>query len=147
MKIRIGSRGSALALAQTNAVAGALRAAGHDVEVIIIQTAGDRDKSAKFADIGAPGVFVREIESALLGNDIDLAVHSYKDLPSRSPEGLVVATIPERLDAADAPADSDERRRYYRITAFGRLVAQAEADRIERLAAMVRERRFSPRSS
>jgi len=101
VKIRIGSRGSALALAQTNAVAGALRAAGHDVEVIIIQTAGDRDKSAKFADIGAPGVFVREIESALLGNDIDLAVHSYKDLPSRSPDGLVVATIPERLDAAD----------------------------------------------
>ncbi len=101
MKIRIGSRGSALALAQTNAVAGALRAAGHDVEVIIIQTAGDRDKSAKFADIGAPGVFVREIESALLGNDIDLAVHSYKDLPSRSPDGLVVAAIPERLDAAD----------------------------------------------
>lgn len=101
MKIRIGSRGSALALAQTNAVAGTLRAAGHEVEVIIIQTAGDRDKAAKFADIGAPGVFVREIESALLDGDVDLAVHSYKDLPSRSPEGLVVAAIPERLDAAD----------------------------------------------
>lgn len=101
MKIRIGSRGSALALAQTNAVAGSLRDAGHEVEVIIIETAGDRDKAAKFADIGAPGVFVREIESALLDGEVDLAVHSYKDLPSRSPDGLVVAAIPERLDAAD----------------------------------------------
>ncbi len=101
MKLRIGSRGSALALAQTNAVAGTLRAAGHDVDVIIIQTAGDRDKDTKFADIGAPGVFVREIESALLDGDVDLAVHSYKDLPSRSPDGLVVAAIPERLDPAD----------------------------------------------
>ncbi len=101
MKIRIGSRGSALALAQTNAVAAALRTAGHSVEVIIIQTAGDLDKAAKFADIGAPGVFVREIESALLDGDVDMAVHSYKDLPSRSPDGLVVAAIPERLDAAD----------------------------------------------
>ena len=101
MRIRIGSRGSALALAQTNTVAGTLRAAGHDVEVIIIQTAGDRDQAAKFADIGAPGVFVREIESALLDGEVDLAVHSYKDLPSRSPDGLVVAAIPERLDPAD----------------------------------------------
>ena len=101
MKIRIGSRGSALALAQTNAVARDLRGHGHDVEILIIQTAGDRDKSAKFADIGAPGVFVREIEAALLGGDVDLAVHSYKDLPSVSPENLVIAAIPERLDPAD----------------------------------------------
>lgn len=101
MKIRIGSRGSALALVQTNAVASSLRAAGHDVEVIIIQTAGDRDQASKFSDIGAAGVFVREIESALLRSDVDLAVHSYKDLPSRSPDGLVVAAIPERLDPAD----------------------------------------------
>jgi len=101
VRIRIGSRGSALALAQTNAVARKLRARDHDVEIVIIQTAGDRDKHAKFADIGAPGVFVREIEAALLGDEIDLAVHSYKDLPSKSPEGLVVAAVPERVDAAD----------------------------------------------
>ncbi len=101
MKIRIGSRGSALALTQTNAVARSLREQDHDVEVVIIQTAGDRDKNAKFADIGAPGVFVREIESALLAGEVDLAVHSYKDLPSRSPDGLVVAAIPERVDPAD----------------------------------------------
>ncbi|MGD8329809.1 MAG: hydroxymethylbilane synthase [Acidobacteriota bacterium] len=101
MKIRIGSRGSALALAQTNAVAETLRGNGHEVEVVIIQTAGDRDVASKFSDIGAPGVFVREIEAALLGGDIDLAVHSYKDLPSAEPDGLHVAAIPERLDPAD----------------------------------------------
>ena len=85
----------------TNAIAASLRESGHVAEVVIIQTAGDRDKEAKFADIGAPGVFVREIESALLSKDVDLAVHSYKDLPSRSPEGLVVAAVPERVDPAD----------------------------------------------
>jgi hydroxymethylbilane synthase len=101
MNIRIGSRGSALALAQTNDVAARLRGLGHGVEVMVIETAGDKNKEARFADIGAPGVFVREIESALLDNRVDAAVHSYKDLPSASPEGLVVAAIAERLDAAD----------------------------------------------
>jgi len=99
--IRIGSRGSALALSQTNDVAESLRALGHDPEVIVISTAGDRDVSDRFSDIGAPGVFVREIEAALLDGEIDAAVHSYKDLPSQSPEGLVVAAVPERLDPAD----------------------------------------------
>jgi hydroxymethylbilane synthase len=101
VRIRIGSRGSTLALAQTNAVADALRGRDHEVEVVVIQTAGDQRKEARFADIGAPGVFVREIESALLDGGIDLAVHSYKDLPSRGPDGLVVAAVPERLDPAD----------------------------------------------
>lgn len=101
MKIRIGSRGSALALAQTNGVARSLREAGHEVEVRVIETAGDRDASDRFADIGAPGVFVRDIEAALLAGEVDLAVHSYKDLPSSGPAGLVVAAVPERLDAAD----------------------------------------------
>lgn len=101
MKIRIGSRGSALALAQTNGVARALSDLGHDTEVVIVETAGDRDQDRRFSEIGAPGVFVREIEAALLDAKIDLAVHSYKDLPSRSPEGLVVAALPERLDPRD----------------------------------------------
>ncbi len=101
MKIRIGSRGSALALAQTNGVARALTDLGHDTEVVIVETAGDRDQDRRFSEIGAPGVFVGEIEAALVDVKIDLAVHSYKDLPSRSPEGLVVAAVPERLDPAD----------------------------------------------
>ncbi len=101
MKIRIGSRGSALALAQSNGVARALAELGHDTEITIIETAGDRHQDRRFSEIGAPGVFVREIEAALLDGEIDLAVHSYKDLPSQSPEELVVAALPERLDPAD----------------------------------------------
>lgn len=101
MKIRIGSRGSALALAQTNGVAQTLADLGHDTEIVIIETAGDRDQDRRFSEIGIPGVFVREIEAALLDAKIDLAVHSYKDLPSRSPAGLVVAAMPERLDPGD----------------------------------------------
>ncbi len=101
MKIRIGSRGSDLALAQTNGVARALADLGHDTEVIIVETAGDRDQDRRFSEIGAPGVFVREIEAALLDAKVDLAVHSYKDLPSLSPGGLVVAAMPERLEPGD----------------------------------------------
>lgn len=101
MRIRIGSRGSILALTQTNAVAESLRALGHDPEVIVIQTAGDRDARNSFSEIGAPGVFVREIEASLMDAEIDIAVHSYKDLPSQSPNGLVIAAVPERLDPAD----------------------------------------------
>lgn len=101
MKIRVGSRGSALALAQTNNVARALSDLGHDTEVVIVETAGDQHQDRCFSEIGPPGVFVREIETALLDTEIDLAVHSYKDLPSQSPEGLVVAAMPERLDPED----------------------------------------------
>ncbi len=74
MKIRIGSRGSALALAQSNGVAHALAGLGHDTEIIIIQTAGDRDQDRRFSEIGAPGVFVREIEAALLKSFAAFAV-------------------------------------------------------------------------
>jgi hydroxymethylbilane synthase len=74
---------------------------GHEPEIVIIATAGDAATDRAFTDIGAFGIFVRELESALLAGRADLAVHSYKDLPSRSPEGLVIAAVPERLDAAD----------------------------------------------
>ncbi len=101
MNLRIGTRGSALARAQSADVARRLEAFGHSAEMVVITTAGDRLTDHAFADVGSFGVFVREIESALLEGRIDLAVHSYKDLPSRSPEALVVAAVPERLDAAD----------------------------------------------
>ncbi len=101
MRIRLGTRGSALARAQTTDMAARLGALGHDIEIVIIKTAGDRDQTSAFAAIGAPGVFVREIESALLDERIDAAVHSYKDLPSVQPDGLVVAAVPERVDVAD----------------------------------------------
>ena len=101
MKLRIGTRGSALALAQANDVAARLATAGHKAEIVVISTEGDRVTDRSFIEVGAFGVFVREIESALLSREVDVAVHSYKDLPSRGPEGLMIGAVPERVDAAD----------------------------------------------
>lgn len=101
MNLRIGTRGSALARAQAADVARRLEAHGHSTETIIISTEGDRVTDRGFTDVGAFGIFVREIEAALLDQHVDVAVHSYKDLPSRSPAGLIIAAVPERLDAAD----------------------------------------------
>ena len=101
MKLRIGTRGSALALAQSGDVAARLRAHGHEAELVVVSTTGDRVTDRAFTDVGAFGVFVRELEVALLDGTIDAAVHSYKDVPSRMPLGLVIAAVPERVDAAD----------------------------------------------
>lgn len=101
MKLRIGTRGSMLARAQAADVALRLEGLGHETETVIISTAGDRQTDRAFADVGSFGIFVREIEAALLDGRVDVAVHSYKDLPSRSPDGLVIAAVPERVDAAD----------------------------------------------
>ncbi len=97
--MRLGSRASALALAQAGLVAELLGGA----EIVPISTAGDRDKGARFDQIGdGRGVFTREIERALLDGEIDAAVHSAKDLTGDMPEGLVVAAVPERGDPRDA---------------------------------------------
>lgn len=101
MKIRIGTRGSALARAQAEAVAAGLRAAGADVEIEAIRTEGDRRASARLADVGGKGLFVREIEEALLAGTVDVAVHSLKDLPAEVPDGLELAAFPPREEAAD----------------------------------------------
>ena len=101
LKIRVGTRGSRLARIQTARVTRRLEAAGHRAEVITLKTAGDLKQDLPFHAVGPPGVFVREIERALAAGEIDVAVHSYKDLPTASPEGLIVAAVPERLDAAD----------------------------------------------
>lgn len=101
MKLRIGTRGSALALAQSGSVAARLRARGHDAELVVISTTGDRVTDRAFADVGAFGVFVRELEVALLDGSVDAAVHSYKDVPSRMPLGLLIGAVPERIDPAD----------------------------------------------
>jgi hydroxymethylbilane synthase len=104
MLVRLGSRGSRLALTQAELVADALRSAAGDVEVAIvpITTAGDRDRSKPFGEIGARGVFVKEIEEALLARRIDVAVHSAKDMTSTDTEGLAVGAYLRREDARDA---------------------------------------------
>jgi hydroxymethylbilane synthase len=100
-KLRLGTRGSDLARTQSGTVAASLAKAGYDVELVIIKTAGDQNQTALFGSIGAQGVFVREIEQALVEKRVELAVHSFKDLPTQSPEELVVAAVPARVDPAD----------------------------------------------
>lgn len=101
MKLRLGTRGSLLARTQSEHVANRLRAHGHDVELVIIETAGDRDLTSAFVDIGTLGIFVREIERQLVDGGVDVAVHSFKDLPTTGPTELVIAAVPERGDPAD----------------------------------------------
>ncbi len=102
MKLRLGTRGSPLALTQTNAIAQQLRDTGIDIEVIKIKTTGDKILDVPLAKIGGKGLFVKEIEEALLNNDIDLAVHSMKDMPADIPTGLKIGAIPKREDPRDA---------------------------------------------
>jgi len=101
MKLRIGSRGSQLALWQANHIAGLLRAQGHEVEIEIIRTTGDRLQEVTFAQVGSKGMFTKEIEEALAAGRVDLAVHSLKDLPTELPEPFALAATPARVDPRD----------------------------------------------
>lgn len=98
--LRLGTRGSALALAQAGYVQERLRSLGHEVELVRIQTKGDVS-TAPLESIGGTGVFVTALREALLDGRVDLAVHSLKDLPTAPADGLVVAAIPEREDPRD----------------------------------------------
>jgi hydroxymethylbilane synthase len=101
--LRIGTRGSALALWQARSIARALReATGGEPEIVIIKTAGDKFQQTSFSQIGTKGVFIKELEDALLEERIDLAVHSMKDVPTETPEGLTIAAIGKREDVRDA---------------------------------------------
>jgi hydroxymethylbilane synthase len=99
--LRIGTRGSALALAQTTQVAERLRAVGVTVVIDTITTRGDAEQQGPVATLGGDGVFVRELERALLDGRIDVAVHSLKDLPTAETDGLEVACVPERAQPFD----------------------------------------------
>ncbi|SEP83437.1 hydroxymethylbilane synthase [Lentzea xinjiangensis] len=98
--LRIGTRGSALALAQTGTVAEALKAAGAQVEIVVVKTPGDLS-DAPIAQIGI-GVFTSALRDALANGEIDVAVHSYKDLPTAPDPRLVIAAVPRREDPRDA---------------------------------------------
>jgi len=100
--IRVGSRGSRLALAQADIAASRLRAPGIQIALVPITTAGDRDRTRPFGEIGSRGVFVKELEEALLEHRIDVAVHSAKDMTATDPAGLAVGAYLVREDARDA---------------------------------------------
>ncbi len=102
MLLRIGSRGSRLALTQAERAAAALRRPGIEIALIPITTTGDRDRTRPFGEIGARGVFVKELEEALLAGRIDVAVHSAKDMTSTDTDGLAVGAFTAREDPRDA---------------------------------------------
>jgi hydroxymethylbilane synthase len=123
--VRVGSRGSRLALTQAELAGAVVRRAGHEIAFVPITTAGDRDRSSPFGQIGERGVFVKEIEEALLAGRIDVAVHSAKDMTSTDTEGLAVGAYLERDDPRDALIGAEEVRPGMRIgTASVRRKAQ-----------------------
>jgi hydroxymethylbilane synthase len=101
MNLRIGSRGSQLALWQANHIAALLRGQGHEVAIEIIKTTGDRLQEVTFAQVGSKGMFTKEIEEALAEGRVDLAVHSLKDLPTELPSPFALAATPPRVDPRD----------------------------------------------
>jgi len=110
--LRIGSRGSQLALWQANHISALLRERGHEVEIEIIHTTGDRITDVALAMVGTKGMFTKEIEEALAAGRVDLAVHSLKDLPTELPSEFEIAAITERED----PRDAFCSRRYSSVT-------------------------------
>jgi hydroxymethylbilane synthase len=113
--VRIGSRGSRLALTQAEQAAALLRRPGIEIAFVPITTAGDRDRTSPFGQIGERGVFVKEIEEALLSGRIDVAVHSAKDMTSDDTDGLSIGAYLERDDPRDALVGAAELRPGMRI--------------------------------
>lgn len=101
MKLTIGTRGSHLALWQANWVKGQLDSAGHTAEIRIIKTTGDKLENIPLTTSGTKGLFIKEIQEALLEGSVDVAVHSLKDLPTETTTGLMLAAVPQREDARD----------------------------------------------
>jgi hydroxymethylbilane synthase len=113
--LRVGSRGSRLALTQAELACEQLRRPGIEIALVPITTAGDRDRTKPFGQIGERGVFVKELEEALLDGRIDVAVHSAKDMTSTDTEGLVVGAYPLREDPRDALCGAEGIRPGMRI--------------------------------
>jgi hydroxymethylbilane synthase len=135
--VRIGSRGSRLALTQAGLAAERLRRPGLEIALVPITTAGDRDRTKPFGEIGSRGVFVKELEEALLDRRVDVAVHSAKDMTSTDAEGLVVGAYLEREDPRDALCGASELRP-------GMRVGTASVRRRAQLLALVPELSIEP---
>ena len=108
MKIRIGSRGSALALWQAEHVKARLAPLGHEVSITVITTTGDRVLDKRLENVGGKGAFLKEIEEAMLAGEVDLAVHSLKDVPTALPAGpaTMTSTFSRTSSVARAPSRS-----------------------------------------
>jgi len=105
--VRIGTRGSTLALAQTQTIANALAAKGAEVEIVTITTHGDTSTES-LSQLGGTGVFASALREALRANEVDVIVHSLKDLPTEQPTDLVIAAVPKRADARDVLVARDD---------------------------------------
>lgn len=138
--LRIGTRGSALALWQARTVADLLAAAGRRSELVVIKTSGDRIQDAPLSEAGGKGLFVKEIEDALLAGDIDVAVHSAKDMSVAIPGGLAVAAVLPRED----PRDAIVRRAGLRVLDPAAAIGTGSIRRISQLAVAFPGARFLP---
>lgn len=137
MRIRAATRGSALALWQTRHVAALLAPAGVQVEEVVVSTSGDRLQDVPIHEMGGKGVFVKEVQAAVLDGRADIAVHSMKDLPSGTPDGLLLASVPSRADARDVLIGST-----LRDLPHGATVASGSIRRRAQLAALRPDLRF-----
>lgn len=142
MSVRIGTRASKLALMQTELVAGRLQGIDPtlDVEVVKITTGGDKNRSVPIVNLGGTGVFVKELEDALMNKEVDLVVHSLKDMPTESHESLTIVAVLNREDPRDVLV-SREHRQLSELTP-GSKVATSSRRRLAQLKALRNDLEF-----
>ena len=122
-RLRIGTRGSPLAVAQSGQVRDQLAAAGYPGDLVIIKTTGDQIQDRPLQDVGGKGLFTKELEDALLNDLIDIAIHSLKDMPAELPPGLAIGAVPERQDPRDVLVPRDPNVRSIADLPQGAIVA------------------------
>jgi hydroxymethylbilane synthase len=147
--LRIGTRGSALALWQARTVAGQIEKANRQTEIVVIKTGGDRLQDAPLSEAGGKGLFVKELEDALLAEEIDLAVHSAKDMSAVLPDGLTIGAVLPREDPRDAlvlPRGNAAIDFEGALAHLGEMpaIGTGSVRRIAQLAALLPHARFAP---
>jgi hydroxymethylbilane synthase len=150
-ELQLGTRGSQLALWQAQAVAARLRETGGPAcRIVVIRTSGDRLQDAPLSDVGGKRLFVKEIEDALLRGEIDLAVHSSKDMPAVLPAGLTIGAVLPREDPLDAlvlPEGRSTARAFHDVAAFlgqSPAIGTSSVRRIAQLTRLFPQARFGP---